>query len=323
VSAAAARARLDQLTMPHGALGALEDAIVQLAAIQNRERPSLERVAIAVFAGDHGVSEEGVSAYPAEVTVQMLHGLAGGTAAIAVLARALGTSLEVIDVGSRWDGPPLPGVIDKRVVRGTANLRVADALTPAQAQAAWDVGAAWVPEADLIIPGEIGIGNSTAAAALAAFLLDAPAQALTGRGTGLDEAGLARKTQVVADALARASGAHAVGGAELFAMAGAMAQAAARRIPVLVDGFIATAAALLAISRVPITRDVLLFGHRSAEQGHGLMLDQLGATPLLNLGLRLGEGTGAALALPVLRLACTLHADMLTFAQAGVSSKAS
>jgi nicotinate-nucleotide--dimethylbenzimidazole phosphoribosyltransferase len=332
---AAAAGRWDRLTKPPGSLGRLEHAVTRLATQQGRLTPTIERVHIAIFAGDHGVAQRGVSAYPQVVTSQMLANFAGGGAAIAVLARQLGAALTIVDVGSVHAEHPLPRVLDRRVARGTADFTQAPAMTAAQAEAALSVGAACVAAAraagaDLFIGGEMGIGNTTAAAALGCALLAAPPEALLGPGTGVDAAGLARKRHALALALARHGATpqtpfeilRSLGGLELAALAGAYVAAAQARLPALVDGFIATAAALVAARLNPGVIEWLHFAHRSAEPGHARLLDALGGCALLDLDLRLGEGSGAALAVPLLRAACALHAEMATFDGAGVSTTA-
>jgi len=329
---AAAAGRWDRLTKPPGSLGRLEHAVTRLAAQQGRLTPTLERVHIAIFAGDHGVAQRGVSAYPQVVTSQMLANFAGGGAAIAVLARQLGAALTIVDVGSVHTIHPLPGLLDRRVARGTADFTQAPAMTAAQTEAALAVGAECVAAAraadsDLFIGGEMGIGNTTAAAALGCALLAAPPEALLGPGTGLDAAGLARKHESLTLALARHGAARSpfeilgcLGGLELAALVGAYVAAAQARLPVLVDGFIATAAALVAVQLNAGVAEWLHFAHRSAEPGHARLLDALGGCALLDLDLRLGEGSGAALAVPLLRAACALHGEMATFDDAGVST---
>jgi nicotinate-nucleotide--dimethylbenzimidazole phosphoribosyltransferase len=329
---AEALARQGQLTKPPGALGRLEALAVRLAGMQGSVRPSLARVRIVVFAADHGVTAEGVSAFPSEVTAQMVHNFAAGGAAISVLARELGAELEVVDVGVARPLPPLPGVVAARVADGSANLAREPAMSGAQLGAALAVGRdaarrAIAAGAQLFIGGEMGIGNTSAAAALACACLGLPAAALAGPGTGLDSAGVARKATVIQRGLDLHGAALAdplealrrVGGFEIAALAGAFTACAQAARPVLVDGFIASAAALAAVRINPGVGDWLLFGHLSREPGHRAVLDALAAEPLLDLGMRLGEGSGAAVALPLLRLACALHDGMATFAEAGVS----
>ncbi|PWK88629.1 nicotinate-nucleotide--dimethylbenzimidazole phosphoribosyltransferase [Fulvimonas soli] len=333
-SADAARARQAQLTKPPGSLGALEEVAVQLAALQRAPRPAVERVWISVFAGDHGVAEEGVSAFPQAVTGEMVRNFASGGAAISVLARELGATLEVVNLGTVNDPGEIPGVRRAVVAPCTANFCRAPAMTEAQFAAALEAGAASARAAraagaQLFVGGEMGIANTTAAAALACALLDAAPAALTGAGTGLDAAGVVHKAAVIARALALHAEAREpreqlrrLGGFEIAALAGAYIAAAQAGLPVLVDGFITTAAALAAARINPGVRGWLLFAHRSHERGHAALLRALDAAPLLDLGLRLGEASGAAAAVPLLRLACALHGGMATFAQAGVSGAA-
>lgn len=328
---AAARARQQQLTKPPGSLGRLEDVAVRLAGLQRTPRPSVERIWISIFAGDHGMAEEGVSAFPQSVTGDMLRNFAGGGAAISVLARALDASLEVVNLGTVNDPGEIPGVRRAIIAPSTANFCRQAALTDAQLQTALRVGAESVAAArragaQLFIGGEMGIANTTAASALGSALLDAPPGALSGAGTGLDDVGIAHKAAVIARALDLHAGDHEamewlrrLGGFELAALVGAFLAAAQAGLPVLVDGFIATSVALVAVRVQPACRDWMLFAHRSHEHGHAQVLDALDAEPLLDLGMRLGEGSGAATAMPLLRLACALHNGMATFAEAGVS----
>ncbi|GAB6042352.1 nicotinate-nucleotide--dimethylbenzimidazole phosphoribosyltransferase [Endothiovibrio diazotrophicus] len=326
----AALARQGQLTKPPGSLGRLEALAVTLAALQGRERPVLERVRIVVFAADHGVAAEGVSAFPQAVTVEMIRNFSRGGAAISVLARELGAALEVVDVGALLDPGPLPGVVSARVAAGTANLRREPAMGEAQLAAALAVGREAVARggaSDLFIGGEMGIANTTAATAVACALTGASPLALAGPGTGLDAGGVGHKVRVVADACQRHAAAHddpwqalrCVGGFEIAALAGAYIACAQGGVPVLVDGFIAGAAALAAVRINPTIAPWLLYAHASAEPGHAKVMEALGAEPLLDLGMRLGEGSGAATALATLKLAVALHNGMATFAEAGVS----
>ncbi|PWV64462.1 nicotinate-nucleotide--dimethylbenzimidazole phosphoribosyltransferase [Plasticicumulans acidivorans] len=326
----AALQRQMQLTKPAGALGRLEALAVRLAGLQRCVCPQLERVRIVVFAADHGVAAAGVSAYPQAVTAEMVRNFARGGAAISVLARTLGAELEVVNVGTVAALEPLAGVIDARVGPGTANFVRAPAMSDEQLEQALAAGRtaaerAMLAGAQLFIGGEMGIGNTTAAAALAAALLGLPTAELVGPGTGLDAAGVAAKIRIVDAALARAQAAtplaalRELGGFEIAALAAAYLAAAQRGVPSLVDGFITSVAALVALRMQPELADWLLFAHRSAEPGHRHVLAACAAEPLLELGLRLGEGSGAALALPLLRSACTLHGEMATFAEAGVS----
>ena len=328
---AAARMRQATLTKPPGSLGALETAAIRLAALQHTARPAVDTVWISIFAGDHGVAEEGVSAFPQAVTGEMLRNFAGGGAAISVLARELGATLEVVNLGTVNDPGEIAGVRRAIIAASTANFCKQPALTAAQLQAALDAGAhsvaaAQAGGAQLFIGGEMGIANTTAASALGCALLGLPSTSLSGAGTGLDAGGVAHKAQVIAKALVLHADAttapeqlRCLGGFEIAALTGAYIAAAQTGLPVLVDGFIATVAALAAVRINPACRDWLLFAHCSQEHGHARVLAALDAEPLLDLGLRLGEGSGAAIALPLLRLACALHNRMATFEQAGVS----
>lgn len=333
-AAARAAARQAQLTKPPGSLGRLEALAVQLAALQGRERPALARVQVCVFAADHGVAAQGVSAFPQAVTAQMLRNFVTGGAAVSVLARTEGAALEVVNLGTADDPGPLPGVIDARIAPMTADFTTQPAMTAPQLAAALDAGRQAVQRAvqagaELFIAGEMGIGNTTAAAALACALLGAEPAELSGPGTGLDDAGVARKAAVIGRALAL----HAphtgdplqalrrLGGFEIAALSGAAIACGQAGLPLLVDGFIVTAAVLAACRLAPGVRDWLLFAHRSAEPGHARLLAELDADPLLALDLRLGEGSGALVALPLLRLACALHDGMATFAEAGVTGE--
>jgi nicotinate-nucleotide--dimethylbenzimidazole phosphoribosyltransferase len=329
----AARERQSQLTKPPGALGDLEGLAITLAGWQGRVQPSLERVHISVFAADHGVTEEGISAFPAAVTAEMIRNFVRGGAAISVLARTLGASLEVVNLGTLGE-TPIAGAHDVRLGPGSANFVKGPAMTDEQLTGALEAGRASVEraragQAQLYIGGDMGIGNTTAAAALASALLSARPEVLAGPGTGLDAAGVAHKAAVIRRALERHTGhlrtardaLQRVGGFEIAALAGAYVRCAQLGIPALIDGFIAGSAALAASRMRPGAQAWWLFAHRSKEPGHTAILEALEARPLLDLGLRLGEGSGAAAAVPLLRLACELHAGMATFAEAGVSGK--
>ncbi|MEO1750209.1 nicotinate-nucleotide--dimethylbenzimidazole phosphoribosyltransferase [Thiofaba sp. EF100] len=335
----AALARQARLTKPAGALARLEDLAIRLAAMQGRERPRITRPWISVFAADHGVAAEGVSAYPREVTGQMIVNFARGGAAISVLARELQAQLEVVDVGSLLAPCDLPGVLWRKVGQGTANLLHGPAMSAEQLDAAMAEGRAAVERAraagsDLFIAGEMGIGNTTSSSLLACLLLGLAPERVTGRGTGVDDAGLAHKLDVIrqglalhdtADGLSGATLAREalrrVGGFEIAAMSGAYLACAEHGLPAVIDGVISSVAALAAERIAPGARTWWLFGHRSPEPAHTLLLEALGGEPVLDLGLRLGEGSGAATAVAILRLACALHADMATFDEAGVSDK--
>jgi nicotinate-nucleotide--dimethylbenzimidazole phosphoribosyltransferase len=329
----AARVRQGELTKPAGALGRLEALAIDLAGLQHTDRPRAATVPIIIFAGDHGIVAQGVSAYPQDVTIAMMANFAAGGAAISVLARELGSSLEVVDAGTLAEAP-LTGVVTDKPRRGSRDFSTEAALETAEVAFAFGCGERAVTRAaacapDLVVLGDMGIGNTTSAAAIASALLRAGAEATAGHGTGLDAAGRAHKARLIDAALARheLTGASperilcAVGGLEIAAIGGAMIAAALRRVPVLVDGFIVSVAALVASRLNPSCRPYLIFSHRSAEGGHRLVLEALDARPLLDLDLRLGEGSGAALALPILRLACALHNQMATFAEAAVPDR--
>lgn len=334
-----ARARQARLTKPPGSLGRLETLAARLAGLQATACPSLDRVHISVFAADHGVAAEGVSAFPQSVTVEMVRNFARGGAAINVLARALGATLEVVNVGTVTDPGALPGVLGRRVAAGTVNFCHAPAMTEMQLGAALDVGReaaerAHAAAAHLFIGGEMGIGNTTAASALACAMLELPVSALVGPGTGLDVRGVQHKARVVEAALAHHRSLlsdatiaplvalRCLGGFEIAALAAAFARCAQLGVPILIDGFIASVAALIATRAATNAAAWYFFAHQSAEPGHAYVLHALEAQPLLNLGMRLGEGSGAAVAVPLLRLACALHNEMATFAEAGVSGGA-
>ncbi|MEK0362787.1 nicotinate-nucleotide--dimethylbenzimidazole phosphoribosyltransferase [Pseudomonas sp. CBC3] len=329
----AALARDAQLTKPGGALGRIDALVPQLAALRGCERPSLDPVWISIFAGDHGVAAEGISAFPQSVTGQMLANFVNGGAAINVLARQLCAKLEVVDLGTATQVGPLPGVRHLSLGAGTANFAEAPAMSMEVCLQAMQAGRDSAMRANgeqsaLFIGGEMGIGNTTTAAALACALLECDPHNLAGPGTGLNAAGVAHKCAVIKRALVLHAGCHdtlgwmqRLGGFELAALTGAYLACAQQGIVVLVDGFICGVAALCAVRLNPACRDWLLFAHRSAEPGHLAVLEALDARPLLDLGLRLGEGSGAALAVPLLRLACVLHEQMATFAEAAVAER--
>jgi nicotinate-nucleotide--dimethylbenzimidazole phosphoribosyltransferase len=326
---AAARRRQADLTKPPGSLGRLEDLAVRLAGIQGRSRPSCEQALVLLFAADHGVCVHGVSPCRAEVTAQQTANFARGGGVVGVLAAHLGATLEVVDVGVAGDLPDRPLLVRRRIRAGTRDLASEPAMTLDECRQALAVGHERVlahPGTEVLIVGEMGIGNTTASAALMAAYLGLPPAACCGRGAGLDDQGVQRKAAVVARALERHAGVlgdplavlAALGGLEIAAMAGAMIAAAAHRIPVLVDGFIATAAARAGCRLAPDLAPALVYAHRGAEAGHRLLLERLGAEPLVELGLRLGEGSGAEVALPLLRTACVLHDRLTTWEEAGV-----
>ncbi len=332
--AAAAHARQDTLTKPRGALGRLEDLSVWIASCQGQCPPrQFERPRVVVFAGDHGVARSGVSAYPPEVTAQMVANFDAGGAAINVLAGIAGATVRVADLAVDADALTEQIGVHK-VRRGSGDITIQDALTDDETARAIAAGQAIADEevdagADLLIAGDMGIGNTTAAAVLVAALTNTEPVAVVGFGTGIDDAGWARKTAAVRDALFRTRRVlpdpvgllRCCGGADLAAMAGFCAQAAVRRTPLLLDGMAVTAAALVAERLAPGARRWWQAGHRSTEPGHGLALAALELEPILDLRMRLGEGTGAALALPVLRAAVATLSSMATFTQAGVSDR--
>jgi len=331
----AAIARQAQLTKPTGALGRLEQLAVELAGLQATEQPRAARVPIIVFAGDHGIVAQGVSAYPQAVTIAMMANFASGGAAISVLARELGSNLDVVDAGSLAE-QAMAGIVTDKPRNGTRDFSVEAALTPEELAFAFEAGQRAVARAevhapDLLIFGEMGIGNTTASAAIAASLLGVSSEEIAGSGTGIDAAGRAHKARVIDAAIAHhgVAGAAAekilcaVGGLEIAAISGAIIAAAQARIPVLIDGFIVSVAALAAARLNPSCQPFLLPSHQSAEQGHRLVLRALNVQPLISLDLRLGEGSGAAIALPLVRAACALHNGMATFAQANVPDRPS
>ncbi len=331
---AQAIARQAQLTKPPGSLGRLEEIAIRLAGMQGTAHPTLERLHITLFAADHGIAAEGVSAYPQAVTAEMVRNFARGGAAISVLAKALGAPLEVVNCGTVGALEAMPGVIDARIAAGTANFSQHPAMTMEQCTRALSLGQAAIERAvtgraQLFIAGEMGIANTTAATALACALLSLPASRLAGPGTGLDDAGIQHKIAVIDRALAWHDASirtpldalRHVGGFEIAAIAGAYIACAQEGLPALVDGFIATAAALAAVRITPEIQPWLLYAHASKEPGHRQILHALDAQPLLDLEMRLGEGSGAAAAVPLLRLACALHNGMATFAEATVSGK--
>ncbi|MBF0183418.1 MAG: nicotinate-nucleotide--dimethylbenzimidazole phosphoribosyltransferase [Magnetococcales bacterium] len=321
-----------QLTKPPGSLGRLESVAIRLAALLDTAKPQIDPVRCVVFAADHGVAAAGVSAFPQAVTVEMIRNFCRGGAAITVLARQLDASLEVVDVGALQDPGPLPQLVSQRVAAGTRDFRTEAAMTPEERDQALEAGQQAVARAAaagcrLLIAGEMGIGNTTAATAvLAALLGDSPGQ-LTGPGTGLNASGIAHKVRVIETALQfhhqvlmePLSILSAVGGLEIVAMTGFYLAAAQQRLPVLVDGFIAGVAALAAWKIQAEVLPWMFFAHRSTEPGFQALTAAMGVEPLLDLKMRLGEGSGAAVALPILRLACALHREMATFAEAAVS----
>ena len=362
----AIRLAIDTKTKPTGSLGRVEALAARIARIQGTLTPRLRRCRLTLFAADHGVASEGVSAYPQAVTRQMVANFLAGGAAANVFARANGVEIAVVDAGVAGDPLDAPGLVSRRIAPGTRNFAVEPAMTREQYETALragtelgagagvrvaaETGDGAIGEArthagagdgygdgardesgddatiDAAAFGEMGIANTSSATLIAHKLTGAPLDALTGRGTGLDDDGLARKLRVLARAAARTADRlppdetlREYGGFEIVMMAGAMIGAARARAVVIVDGFIASAAALAAVRLAPALADYLVFAHRSAEPGHEVVLDALGASPLLDLGMRLGEGTGALLAWPILRSAAAMLSDMASFESAGVS----
>ncbi len=324
--------KLDQLTKPPGSLGELENLVLWLGNTQNTDSPKADKKQIYVFAGDHGITAEGVSPYPSEVTAQMVGNMLGGGAAISVLAKSVGADLTLVDLGVLSDLEPHGQLLIEKVKKGTANFAKEPAMTGVEALKAITVGfkvaaKAKTEGADLLGIGEMGIGNTTPATAIYANLLGLEPSEIAGAGTGLDAKGISHKAEVIAAALQLHQPKSAfdclakVGGLEIAGLTGLCLGAAKEKIPLLVDGFIATAAALVAIRICPAAEKWLLFSHSSNEQGHKKVLKEMGVTALLDLQLRLGEGTGAALAMGLVNQALELYYGMASFAGAGVSDR--
>jgi nicotinate-nucleotide--dimethylbenzimidazole phosphoribosyltransferase len=328
----AARARQDRLTKPPGSLGRLEALSIQVAGITGQARPVIGGKVVITCAGDHGVVAQRISAYPQEVTAQMVANFLGGGAAINILARHVGARVVVVDAGVAADLHPRPGLVIKKVAHGTADMTQGPAMSREQAVQAIEAGIEVVQDeiesgASLVATGDMGIGNTTPSSAIVAAITGLPVARVTGRGTGIDDATLAHKIAVIERALAvnRPDPADAldvlskVGGFEIGAIAGVILGAAARRVPVVIDGFISTAGALIAGGLAPLAREYMIAAHDSVEIGHRAMLDHLGLVPCLDFDLRLGEGTGAALVLGIVEAACKVLDEMATFESAGVS----
>lgn len=328
-----AKAKLDSLTKPPGSLGRLEEIATKIVSIREQERPCCANKAIYVFAADHGVTEEGVSAYPKAVTQQMVRNFLANGAAINVFARCARAEVIVVDVGVDADFDSHPGLVDKKIRRGTRNMVTGPAMSEPEMNAAIAVGRTLAQQAglqnrDLIAVGEMGIGNTTAAAAVTAALSGRRVAEVTGSGTGVSPQALIHKRQIVERAL-RVNSLNQnsrpldvlqkVGGLEIAAMTGMVLEASEQRIPVVIDGFISTAAAALAYAVGPRVKDILFAGHVSEEPGHRVLLEWIGLDSILNLGMRLGEGTGAVLAMTVIEAAVSMFKEMATFSSAGVS----
>ncbi len=322
---------LDSLTKPRGSLGRLEEIAKEYCLMTGTDRPTMGKKHIFTFAGDHGVTEEGVSAFPREVTLQMVRNMASGGAAVCVLCRHVGAGLSIVDVGVDGDLTGTEGVIHRKVRRGTGNMTRAAAMSPGEAERAICVGIELARKAKeegvtLLGTGEMGIGNTTPSSALFSVLLGLPVEDVTGRGTGVDDETYRRKMEVIRraievnspfdgamDALAK------VGGLEIAAIAGLALGGARERIPVVIDGFISTAGSLVAMKMCEHARDYMFFSHRSGERGHRRFFEELGVSPILDLNMRLGEGTGAALAMDVVEASVRIYNEMATFHSAGVS----
>lgn len=322
------------LTKPAGSLGLLENIAVQFSAMQSTNTPKLEKIHIAVFAADHGVMDENVSAFPQAVTAEMVRNFSRGGAAISVLAKQLGASLDVVDLGTVIELEELSGVITKRIASGTKNFCTQPAMSIEQCEQALKVGSevadkAFQSKVDAFIGGDMGIGNTTTSAALACALLNDVASSLVGPGTGVDAKGLEHKTKVIEKALAfhkdKNTDAFTIlknlGGFEIVALVGAYIRAVQIGLPCIIDGFITSVAALFANRLCEGANDWFIYSHQSAEPGHLIVLKALDASPLLNLGMRLGEGSAAANAVGLIQNALALHNNMATFEQAGVSEK--
>lgn len=329
-----AQARLDRLTKPVGSLGRLEELAAQYVMITGNLAPTVPRAVVFTFAADHGVALEGVSAYPREVTPQMVLNFLRGGAGVNVLARHAGVDVRVVDIGVDYEFGDRPGLLDRKVMKGTRNLAIEPAMTRDQTEQAVMVGIKLATEAvregfGLIGTGEMGIGNTTPSSAITAVMTGRPATETTGCGTGIDESGRLHKAAVIQQALDlhRPNQSDAldvlmkVGGLEIAGLAGLVLGTAAARAPVVLDGFIAGAAALIAVGLQPLCREYLIASHCSVERGHRIVLDHLRLKPLLDLDLRLGEGTGACLGMDLVCSAIKIYTEMATFDEAGVSER--
>lgn len=329
-----ARRRQNKLTKPQGSLGRLESLSIQLAGITGEAFPHVTRKLVLVMAGDHGVVEEGVSAYPQDVTAQMVMNMIRGGAAVNVLARQCGARVLVVDMGIKTDIEPTNNLLVKKIGHGTRNIAQEPAMSRQQAEEAVFIGEEIITREiksgmDILATGEMGIGNTTPSAAIAMLLTRKPAEQIVGRGTGVSDLGLKSKINAIRNAVLINKPdpedgldiLSKIGGFEIAGLTGAILAAAAHRKPVVIDGFISTAAAMIAVVIAPIVRDYLFASHLSSETGHGIMLDWLRLDPILNLNLRLGEGTGAVLCFSIIEAACKIIKEMATFEEAGVSKK--
>lgn len=328
--AVALQHKIDTKTKPLGALGRIETLAAQIATVQGRLTPVMDLCQLTIFAADHGIASEGVSAFPSEVTRQMVLNFSGGGAASNVFCRTNGLDLRVVNAGVKGDPFELHAVWDRPVAQGTENFLLGPAMTSSQVKQALEIGAELGVDGvwHAVAFGEMGIGNTSAATMIAHKMIGAELETLVGRGTGLDDSGLGHKLDVLTRASARTTAELSAkevlaeyGGFEIAMMAGAMQSAATEGRIILVDGFIASAAALVACRMTPETRKAMVFAHRSHEPGHRIILDALHADPLLSLDMRLGEGTGAALAWPLLKSAAAMLDEMASFEDAGVSGK--
>lgn len=335
----AAIARQNSLTKPPGSLGRLEEVAIRLAAMSENGVPHLKRIKIVVFAADHGIAEENVSAFPQAVTAEMVKNFSAGGAAISVLADELEADLQVINAGTVTELEKMQGVLDQRVSAGTANFSIQAAMSEAQLSEAFQIGYQAVHKGlenknhqtvvDLFIAGDMGIANTSSATAIVCALLGCSAKEIAGPGTGLDVSGLNHKVNIIQKSLDKhqlnpgkpLDILQTVGGFEIAAMTSAYITCAQNNIPILVDGFISSVAALLAVKINPQVKSWMFFSHASAEPGHKKIMQEMQAEPLIDLNLRLGEASGAAVVVPLMRLACALHNKMATFEQAGVSNK--
>jgi len=329
-----AQARLDEQTRPQGSLGRLEEVISKLVAIQKKERLDLGKKRIFVFTCDHGVEQEGVSLYPREVTQAMVMNFINGGATINCLARQVGADVKVVDVGVDGEFQDHPDLIKAKVRRGTRNLKVEPAMTPKELDQALQVGWDRIQEAEndnikIVALGEMGIGNTTPAAAVIAALLDRPAEEVTGRGTGINEQGLKLKIKVIDEAIAKHKSAlktpldvlQRLGGFEIAAMTGAILACAHKSIPVVVDGIVVAASTLAAYRLNPAILDYVFLAHESQEQGHRYVFEEFQKSPLLSLSMRLGEASGAALALNIIEAGARIYNEVATFQEAEVANK--
>ncbi|OGW31908.1 MAG: nicotinate-nucleotide--dimethylbenzimidazole phosphoribosyltransferase [Nitrospirae bacterium GWC2_42_7] len=329
-----AQKRLDNLTKPQGSLGRLEEFAGRLVAITETDMPELDKKVVFTFAGDHGVADEGVSAFPKEVTPQMVFNFLNGGAGINVLARHAGAEVVVIDIGVDYDFRDVSGLVSKKVIMGTRNMRKGPAMTREEAEKCINVGIELATEYakkgyKIFGTGEMGIANTTPSAAIVSVLTGKSVSEVTGKGTGIGDAALKNKVKVIEDAIALNNPVPGdpvdvlakIGGAEIGGIAGLIIGAAANRIPVVIDGFISTAGALIAYCIEPKTKDYMFAAHKSVEVGHTAMLEKIGLRPILDLDLRLGEGTGAALAMLMIEAGLKIYKEMATFGDAGVAKE--